>query len=71
MVGAIAIVRGYDVRQPEMRTAVLLTIVASRSDEVLNKEGIGAGKVTQVGRRRMPPGVLMLSSPLRRRPNAR
>ena len=60
MVGAIAIVRGYDVRQPEVRTAVLLTLVASRSDEVLAKEGIGAGKLPRIGLRRMPPGALML-----------
>ena len=60
MVGAIAIVRGYDLRQPEVRTAVLLTLVASRSDEVLAKEGIGAGTLPRIGLRRMPPGALML-----------
>ena len=60
MVGAIAIVRGYDVREPEVRTAVLLTLVASRSDEVLAKEGFGAGTLSRVGLRRMPPGALML-----------
>jgi hypothetical protein len=60
MVGAIAVVRGYDVRQPEVRTAVLLTLVASRSDEVLSKEGFGAGTLSRFGLRRMPPGALML-----------
>lgn len=60
MVGAIAVVRGYDVRQPEVRTAVLLTLVASRSDEVLNKEGFGAGTLSRIGLRLMPPGALML-----------
>ncbi len=60
MVGAIAVVRGYDVRQPEVRTAVLLTIVASRSDEVIPEEGFGAGKLWRIGLRRMPPGALML-----------
>jgi hypothetical protein len=60
MVGAIAIIRGYDVRQPEVRTAVLLTLVASRSDEVLAKEGFGAGTVSRIGLRRMPPGAVML-----------
>jgi hypothetical protein len=60
MVGAIAVVRGYDVRQPEVRTAVLLTLVASRSDEVLAKEGFGAGTLSRIGLGRMPPGALML-----------
>ena len=60
MVGAIAIVRGYDVRQPEVRTAVLLTLVAARSDEVLAEEGIGAGKLPRIALRRLPPGALML-----------
>src|SRR6476660_1226649 len=53
MVGSIAVVRGYDVRQPEVRTAVLLTIVASRSDEVIPEEGFGAGKLWRIGLRRM------------------
>ena len=60
MVGAIAIVRGYDVRQPEVRTAVLLTLVAARSDEVLAEDGIGAGKLPRIALRRLPPGALML-----------
>ena len=60
MVGAIAVVRGYDVRQPEVRTAVLLTLVASRSDQVLAKEGFGAGTLSRFGLDRMPPGALML-----------
>ncbi|GAA2147688.1 EcsC family protein [Humibacillus xanthopallidus] len=60
LVGAIAVVRGYDVRQPEVRTAVLLTLVASRSDQVLAKEGFGAGTLARIGLGRMPPGALML-----------
>ena len=40
MVGAIAVVRGYDVQQPEIRAAVLLTLVGSRADQVLAKAGI-------------------------------
>ena len=60
MVGAIAVVRGYDVRQPEVRTAVLLTLVAARSDEALTEEGIGAGKLPRMALRRLPPGALML-----------
>ena len=45
---------------PAVRTAVLLTLVASRSDEVLAEEGFGAGKLSRFGLRRMPPGALML-----------
>ena len=60
MVGAIAVVRGYDVRRPEVRTAVLLTLVASRSDEVFAEEDFGAGGLSRIGLRRMPPGALML-----------
>ena len=60
MVGAIAIVRGYDVRQPEVRTAVLFTLVAARNDEVLAKQGIGAGMFPRIALRRLPPGALML-----------
>ena len=39
---------------------MLLTIVASRTDEALAKEGIGAGRWPRMGLRRMPPGALML-----------
>ena len=60
MVGAIAVVRGYNVRQPQVRTAVLLTLVAARSDEVLTEEGIGVGTLPRIALRRLPPGALML-----------
>ena len=60
MVGAIAIVRGYDVRQPVVRTAVLLTLVAARSDEVLTQEGVSVGTLPRIALRRLPPGALML-----------
>jgi hypothetical protein len=60
MVGSIAVVRGYDVGEPEVRTAVLLTMVASRSDEVIAEQGVGAGRLVTIGLRRTPPGVLML-----------
>ena len=35
MVAAIATLRGYDVNDPRVRTAVLLTLVGSDADEVL------------------------------------
>jgi hypothetical protein len=64
MVGAIAIVRGYDVQQPEMRTAVLLTLVGSRADQVLAKAGIRTtgGPLSRMALRPLPPaGVMMVN----------
>ena len=44
MVGAIATLRGYDVRDPHVRTAVLLTLVGAKADEVLAKAGLTTGR---------------------------
>src|SRR5690606_37311924 len=40
MVAAIAHLRGYDLDDERIRTAVLLTMVGSDSDEVLRKAGM-------------------------------
>ena len=60
MVGAIAIVRGYDVRVPQVRTAVLLTLVGSHADEILAKAGMttAAGPVAGLAARGLPPTAL-------------
>lgn len=42
-VGAIATLRGYDVTDPGVRTAVLLTLVGSRSHELLARVGVVTG----------------------------
>jgi hypothetical protein len=62
MVGAIATLRGYDVEQPEVRTAVLLTLVGSHADEVLAKAGMstGGGRVAGLATRRLPPAALLV-----------
>ncbi|EON22519.1 MULTISPECIES: EcsC family protein [Nocardioides] len=62
MVGAIAILRGYDINEPRIRTAVLLTLVGSKSDDVLKKAGMatGGGRVTALALRNMPPAALMV-----------
>lgn len=62
MVGAIATLRGYDVADERIRTAVLLTLVGSRSDEVLKKAGMatGGGRVTSMALRGLPPAALMV-----------
>lgn len=40
MVAGIATLRGYDVSDPRVRTAVLLTLVGSDAEEVLQKAGM-------------------------------
>ena len=62
MVGGIATLRGYDLAEPRVRTAVLLTLVGSDSDEVLKKAGMtSAGTaVTSFALKGLPPGALMV-----------
>jgi hypothetical protein len=66
MVGAIATLRGYDVTDPEVRTAVLLTLVGSKADEVLAKAGMatGGGAITKLALGKwggnLPPAALMV-----------
>ncbi len=62
MVGAIASLRGYDIQDPRIRTAVLLTLVGSKSDDVLKKAGMatGGGRVTSLALRNLPPAALMV-----------
>lgn len=43
MVAAIAHLRGYDIDEPRVRTAILLTLVGSDADEVLAKAGLATG----------------------------
>ena len=62
MVGAIATLRGYDIKEERIRTAVLLTLVGSKSDDVLKKAGMatGGGRVASLALRNMPPAALMV-----------
>jgi EcsC protein family len=62
MVGAIATLRGYDVRHPEVRTAVLLTLVGAHADEVLAKAGLatGGGRLASLATGRLPPAALLI-----------
>ena len=62
MVGGIATLRGYDLTEPRVRTAVLLTLVGSDSDEVLKKAGMtSAGTaVTSYALKGLPPAALMV-----------
>ncbi len=64
MVGAIATLRGYDVTDQRIRTAVLLTLVGSKSDEVLKKAGMatGGGRLASIALKNMPPAALMVAN---------
>lgn len=62
MVGAIATLRGYDVTDPRVRTAVLLTLVGANAEEVLDKAGLKStsGRVTSFALQGAPPVALMV-----------
>jgi hypothetical protein len=62
MVAAIATLRGYDVNDPRVRTAVLLTLIGSDADEVLAKAGLtgGTGKVVGLVGQQLPPAALLM-----------
>ncbi len=62
MVGGIATLRGYDVDEPRVRTAVLLTLVGSDSEEVLKKAGMATAgsRLTSYALKGMPPAALMV-----------
>lgn len=62
MVGAIARLRGYDLTDERIRSAVLLTLVGSRADDVLKKAGMstGGGRLASLATRGMPPAAMMM-----------
>lgn len=62
MVAAIASLRGYDLADPRIRTAVLLTLVGAKSEDVLRKAGITtvSGRATSLALRNLPPAALMV-----------
>jgi hypothetical protein len=62
MVAGIATLRGYDVDDPQVRSAVLLTLVGSEADEVLAKAGLtkGSGKVLGLVGQQLPPAALLM-----------
>lgn len=62
MVGAIATLRGYDITEPRVRTAVLLALIGSKADDVLTKAGLATGgsRVTSLALRRLPPAALLV-----------
>lgn len=62
LVGGIATLRGYDISDPRVRSAVLLTLVGSDADEVLKKAGMtsASSTVTTYALRGLPPAALMV-----------
>lgn len=65
MVAGIAHLRGYDIKAPEVRTAVLLTLIGNDARGVLEKAGvpIGAatgGAATSLVVNRLPKSALMV-----------
>ncbi len=54
--------RGYDLRQEQIRAAVLLTIVGAEADDLLRKAGVTApgGRTTRLVAQRLPGPALMI-----------
>ena len=62
MVGTVAVLRGYDVDDPRIRSAILLVLVGAESDEVLKKVGMSSvsGRATTFALGGLPPAALMM-----------
>lgn len=62
MVAAIAAVRGYDLSDDEIRTAVLLVLVGDKSGDVLTSAGLGmvSGPISQQVAGRLPAAAMMM-----------
>jgi len=60
MVASIASVRGYDIREPAVRSAVLLTLIGADSDDLLKKAGLlSSGRLASLATQRLPAPVLL------------
>ena len=61
MVAAVASLRGYDTSRPEIRSAVLLTLVGADADDLLRKAGvIKTGRLADLAAQRLPGPALMV-----------
>lgn len=64
MTAAIASLRGYDLAEPHIRTAALLTLVGANSEQVLKDAGIpvaaGGGRLTAMALKQVPPAGTMV-----------
>ncbi|HEX5534312.1 MAG TPA: EcsC family protein [Actinomycetales bacterium] len=61
MVGAIAHLRGYSLHRPEVRSAVMLTLIGADATSVLSKAGLNpVGRVAGLAMRQLPAPALMV-----------
>lgn len=62
MVGAVAFLRGHDIDDPRVRSAILLTLVGSDADEVLKTAGMASAssRATAFALQGLPPAALMM-----------
>ena len=62
MTAATAKVRGYDLKEPAIRSAVLLTLVGADGDDILKKAGLTAagGKLSGLAFNKLPAPALMV-----------
>ncbi len=60
LVAGIASIRGYDIRQAEVRSAVLLALVGADADDLLKKAGyLSTGRLANLAAQRLPGPALM------------
>ena len=62
MVGAVAVLRGYDVDDPRVRSMILLVLVGADADEVLKRAGMStmSSRATAYALGGLPPAALMM-----------
>ncbi|WP_106819132.1 EcsC family protein [Janibacter massiliensis] len=62
MTAAVAAIRGYDITNEQIRTAVLLSLVGADSSDLLKKAGVvaPAGRLTNLAAQRLPGPALMM-----------
>lgn len=61
MVAGIALIRGYDLTRPEVRTAIMLALVGADSEDLLAKAGVtSGGRLAQVALQRLPRTAVMM-----------
>lgn len=61
MTAAIAHIRGYDVRDPDLRSAILLALIGGDADALLKKAGVvSTGRLAGLASRGLPPAARMV-----------
>jgi hypothetical protein len=61
MVGAVAALRGYDLREPGVRSAVMLTLVGADVDSLLRQAGVPTGgRIVGLATQRLPGPAAMV-----------